>query len=123
MSKSDRDAIITHDDLIALAREYRHARDVSPEQQNALRNRWECKFKKAIDQARLMGVLALDILTDLQNLTDPSSGESICPCALQKHLANTIAYQKAVESKPAKATERARQHTQRREESSFAVAQ
>ena len=114
--------VVTHEDLIALAREYRRARDVSPEQLNALRNKWECRFKRAIDQARVMGVLALDILTDLQDLTDPESGEGICPCALQKHLANTIANQKAIEMKPLLAAERARQRAQKRETPNFAAA-
>jgi predicted nucleic acid-binding Zn ribbon protein len=121
MSKSG-DSVITHEQLIALAREYRQARDVSPEQQNAFRNRWECKFNEAIRQARLMGVLAVDILTDLQKLTDPDSGESICPLALQKYLANMIAHQTAVEAKSLRTGEQARQQTQRREAPSYAPA-
>jgi hypothetical protein len=122
MSKSG-DSVITHEELITLAREYRQARDVSPEQLNALRNKWECRFKRAIDQARVMGVLALDILTDLRDLTDPASGENICPHALQGHIANTIACQKAIEMKPIIAAERIRRRAQRKEAMRFASAQ
>jgi len=99
MPKSDRNAVITHDELIALAREYRQARDISPEQQNALLNRWECKFKNAIGQARTMGILAVDLLKDLRDLTDPSSGENICPFILQRHLNKMIAHLTAAEPK------------------------
>jgi hypothetical protein len=90
--EKDRDPV-THEDLIDLFRAYLKAND------NASRNRLECKFKTAINEGRKMGVLAIDILTDLKNLTDPETGASVCPPTLTSHLSNTIAHLTAVEAK------------------------
>jgi hypothetical protein len=90
--KSDRDPV-THEDLITLLRAHRLTNN------NASQNRLECKFRTAIKEARGMGVLALDILTDLKNLVDPETGESVCPASLNSHLSNTIAHLAAVDAK------------------------
>ena len=76
---------VTHDDLIALFKE--HQRTDS----NASRNKWECKFTTAINEARGMGGSAVGLLTDLRNLTDPETNRSICPPSLEKKLDRTIA--------------------------------
>ena len=90
--EKDRDPV-THEDLIDLFRAHCRTND------NASRNRLECKFKTAIKEGRSMGVLAVDILTDLKNLVDPETGASVCPSSLTTHLNNTIAHLTAVEAK------------------------
>ena len=69
---------VTHDDLITLSRVHQHTHA------NADRNRLECKFRIAIKEARSMGVLAVDILTDLNTLIDPDTGERVCPPSLRE---------------------------------------
>ena len=84
---------VTHDDLITLSRVHQHTHA------NADRNRLECKFRIAIKEARSMGVLAVDILTDLNTLIDPDTGERVCPPSLEKNLKGTILQLAAVEAK------------------------
>jgi hypothetical protein len=75
---------VTHNDLIALFRKYKASRN------NVDRNRLECKFALAINEARGMGEFAVEFLTELKNLTDLETGESICPPSLESKLGRTI---------------------------------
>jgi tryptophan synthase alpha subunit len=98
--KSDRE-IVTHDELIKLFREYKQAKCSSPSLANACKCRLESKFKTAIAEAQTMGVLAVDLLIDLRELTDPESEEKeiVCPPTLRAYLNHSIAYSTAVEKK------------------------
>jgi hypothetical protein len=46
-----------------------------------------------------MGVLTVDLLTDLRKLVDPESGELVCPATLHTHLDHSIAHFMALERK------------------------
>ena len=104
-------------ELIKLHREY--TRQTVDLQKAKFKNRLASEFKNIIHAEET--VIGLKDIQALMHSLDPNSSDF--PSGLINHLANKIANQEAIDLKPVRAAERARQRAQRRGASNFAVAQ